>query len=71
MHMYESLFNTYEFINLIGSYYPCYNIPIHDLVTPPRSYLWSRSDYLTNIYTLILIKISWKNIVHNLYTLAQ
>ena len=42
MNMYEFIWNIYEFLNLVGSYYPCYDPLIHNLVGPIRSYLGSR-----------------------------
>ena len=42
MNMYEFICNIYEFLNLVGSYDPCYNPPIHNLIGPTRSYLGSR-----------------------------
>jgi len=42
MNMYEFICNIYEFLNLVGSYDPCYDPPIHDLMGPTRSYLGSR-----------------------------
>ena len=40
--MYEFICNIYEFLNLVGSYDPSYDPPIHDLIGPTRSYLGSR-----------------------------
>jgi len=37
-----NLYVIYEFLNLVGSYEPCYDPPIHDLMGPTRSYLGSR-----------------------------
>ena len=42
MNMYEFICNIYEFLNLVGSYDPCYDPPIHDLICPTRSCLGSR-----------------------------
>jgi hypothetical protein len=42
MNMYEFICNIYEFLNLVGSYDPCYDPPIHDLIGVIRSYLGSR-----------------------------
>ena len=42
MNIYEFICNIYEFLNLVGSYDPCYDPPIHDLMGPTRSYLGSR-----------------------------